>query len=54
MVGYGIGTLLGMPLLQLAVESVGWRNAIVIQAGESATPKVAINTQQEFHDKIIQ
>ena len=34
MVGYGIGTLIGMPLLQFAIDSVGWRNAVIMQAGE--------------------
>lgn len=34
MVGYGVGILLGMPLLQFAIDSLGWRNAAILQAGE--------------------
>ena len=34
MVGYGIGTLIGMPLLQFAIDAVGWRCAVILQAGQ--------------------
>ena len=33
--GHTLGTLTILPLLQLAVDSVGWRNAAVLHAGES-------------------
>ena len=45
--GHTLGTLTILPLLQLAVDSVGWRNAAVLHAGESAP--TADDTQLRAH-----
>ena len=39
MVGHGLGTLFGMPLLQYSINTLGWRGTVILHAVQTRTRK---------------